>query len=67
MIWLGDELIPSISGNRTLTLESTLVCVCVEHLKRCKTSTLVLCHYNEPVSSILYQAFIQSPFESQGA
>ena len=38
------------------------VCVCVEHLKRCKTSTLidgiafsyqVLCHYNEPVLSIL--------------
>ena len=36
--------------------------VCVEHLKRCKTSTLidgiafsyqVLCHYNEPVLSIL--------------
>ena len=38
------------------------VCVCVEHLKRCKTSTLidgiafsyqVLCHYNEAVSNIL--------------
>ena len=38
------------------------VCVCVEHLKRCKTSTLIdgiafsyqaLCHYNEPVLSIL--------------
>ena len=37
-------------------------CVCVEHLKRCKTSTLidgiafsyqVLCHYNEPVLRIL--------------
>ena len=40
-------------------------CVCVEHLKRCKTSTLidgivflsfsyqVLCHYNEPGLSIL--------------
>ena len=36
--------------------------MCVEHLKRCKTSTLidgiafsyqVLCHYNEPVLSIL--------------
>ena len=39
-----------------------MVCVCVEHLKRCKTSTLidgivfsyqVLCHYNKPVLSIL--------------
>ena len=38
------------------------VCVCVEHLKRCKTCTLidgiafsyqVLCHYNEAVSNIL--------------
>ena len=36
--------------------------MCVEHLKRCKTSTLidgidfsyqVLCHYNEPVLNIL--------------
>ena len=41
---------------------SVCVCVCVEHLKRCKTSTLidgiafsyqVLCHYNEAVSNIL--------------
>ena len=40
----------------------TCVRVCVENLKRCKTSTLIdgiafsyqaLCHYNEPVLSIL--------------
>ena len=39
-----------------------LMCVCVNHLNRCKTSTLidgiafpyhVLCHYNEPVLNIL--------------
>ena len=43
-----------------------------EHLKRCKTSTLidgiafsyqVLCHYNEPVLSIRRL----SPFQLQGA
>ena len=45
-----------------LSLQTQPLCVCVEHLKRCKTSTLidgiafsyqVLCHYNEPVLSIL--------------
>ena len=60
MVWCGMVWYAMLCNARTHTCMHA--CVCVEHLKRCKTSTLfdgiafsfqVLCHYNEPVLSIL--------------